>query len=192
MAILLAITYVVAALWISGGVFYWIFRRGKWYPSIVYRRVESFFGNLCGVSILLFFCWCIAWFLHNIEVDADCTRERDRQYKIARKSFENTYSNVFELLRERNRRELELRLDYDLRAARMIEELNSNSFSVVDSPCTNLHHAGFPSILIVDFRDDINRIKRQMEFEEKFPLRPLNLIEGGAVQFPKDDLLQSD
>ena len=192
MAILLAITYIVAALWISGGVFYWIFRRGKWYPSIVYRRVESFFGNLCGVSILLFFCWCIAWFLHNIEVDADCTRERDRQYKIARKSFENTYSNVFELLRERNRRELELRLDYDLRAARMIEELNSNSFSVTDSSYTNLPNIAFLRILVLDIRRDINLIRYQVGEEAQYSLEPFSLIEGGAVQYHQDDPLQSD
>ena len=192
MTILLAITYIVAALWISGGVFYWIFRRGKWYPSIVYRRVESFFGTLGAATLLLCLCLGVAWHIRHAVSIKEHSRKHAVVLRASRESFENAYTNVFELLRERNRRELELRLDYDLRAARMIEELYSNSFSVVDSPYTNLPHAGFPRILIGDLRDDINCIKRQMEFEERFPLRPLALIEGGAVQFPKDDLIQSD
>ncbi len=192
MAILLAITYIVAALWISGGVFYWIFKGGKWYPSIVYRRVESFFGTLGSVSILLFFCWCIAWFLHNTEVYADRSRERDQQYEMARKSFENTYSNVFELIRERNRKELELRLAYNLRAAKMIEEINSNSFSFVDSPYTNLPRARLARLFILDLRCDTDLVLGKLKEDAESPLEPFELIEGGAVQFPKDDLLQSD
>lgn len=192
MAILLAITYVVAALWISGGVFYWIFKRGKWYPSIVYRRVESFFGTLAGISILLFFCWCIAWHIHHVVSTEDRSRKHAAALRAARESFENTYTNVFELLRERNRRELELRLDYDLRVARMIEELNSNSFSVTDSSYTNLPNIAFLRILVWDIRRDINLIRYQVGDEAQYPLEPFSLIEGGAVQYHQDDPLQSD
>lgn len=192
MATLLAITYIVAALWISGGVFYWIFKRGKWYPSIVYRRVESFFGTLAGISILLFFCWCIAWHIHHVVSTEDRSRKHAVALRAARESFENTYTNVFELLRERNRRELELRLDYDLRVARMIEELNSNSFSVTDSSYTNLPNIAFLRILVLDIRRDINLIRYQVGDEAQYPLEPFSLIEGGAVQYHQDDPLQSD
>lgn len=195
MVILLAITYIVAALWISGGVFYWIFKRGKWYPSIVYRRVESFFGALGGISLLLFFCWCIAWHILHVVSSEERSRKHAAELRTARESFENAYTNVFELLRERNRRELELRLDYDLRAARMIEDINSNSFSVMNSPCESVPKVPYLWILIFNLRKDINLIKQTLKSEEDFPLSPfslapdLSIIEGGAVQFQQDDLL---
>ena len=198
MRFLLVITYIVFALWISGGVFYWIFKCGKRYPSIVYRRVESFFVTLGAISLLLFICWCIAWHIRHVVSIEERSREHAVALRAARESFENTYTNVFELLRERNRRELELRLDYDLRVARMIEDINSNSFSVMDSPCESVPNVPYLWILIFNLRKDINLIKRTLKSEEDFPLSPFSLapnssiIEGGAVQFQQDDLLQSD
>ena len=74
----------------------------------------------------------------------------------------------------------------------MIEELNSNSFSVTDSSYTNLPNIAFLRILVLDIRRDINLIRYQVGDEAKYPLEPFNLIEGGAVQYHQDDPLQSD
>ena len=159
MKILLIITYIIVSLWISGGVIYWIFRAGKWYSPSLYRQAaETFFGILGGLSILLVFSWCIALPVHNATSAEERKREHAAALEVARKSFENTYSNVFELLRERNRKELELRLAYNRRAARMIEEINSNSFSFAESPYTNFPHARLDRLFILDLRCDTDLV----------------------------------
>lgn len=187
MTILLAITYTIVATWISGGVFYWIFRRGKWYPTSVYRRVESFFGTLGCLSILLCLSWLVAWHLQQVTSSAERQRECNKNRQIERNSFLTTYTNVFELLRERNRRELELRLDYDLRAAKMIEAIHSNSFSVVSSDLTNLPSSFLDLALIMKLRNDIGLIKRELKSEVDFPSESFELLDGGTGQFQTDD-----
>lgn len=195
MAILLASSYVIGALWVAASIGWWLFNKFDDH-RYVSCRTKKFF-NVCGTAlgtstVLLLFIWIGACSARNEEEREKRMHEHTAALRAARESFENTYTNVFELLRERNRRELELRLDYDLRVARMIEELNSNSFSVTDSSYTNLPNIAFLRILVLDIRRDINLIRYQVGDEAQYPLEPFSLIEGGAVQYHQDDPLQSD
>lgn len=195
MAILLASSYVIGALWVAASIGWWLFNKFDYRRHISSRvkRVLDACGTVLGMStVLLLFLWIGACISRNEQAHARRKREKEVQLNLTRKQFENTYSNVFELLRERNKKELELRLAYNRRAARMIEEINSNSFSFTESPYTNFPPARLDRLFILDLRCDTDLVLGKLKEEAEFPLGPFELIEGGAVQFYKDSLLQSD
>jgi hypothetical protein len=154
------------------------------------KRIKVFLWILVALSCPLIIAWGII--LHN---EIKESREKSwseyvKNDERAREEFMSKYTTIIEVIRERNRHELELRLKYNLRAAKMIEEMHSNSFSVINSPKEDI--PPYPaSIFIEDLREDISKIKRKLEFESKFEMSPFrespcNLIEGGAIQFNEE------
>ena len=190
MKLLLVSSYLIGSLWVTMIAGWWLFKRFDDHRPIPFRTKKAIdiCAEILGFFTVLLICLRIASCTgRNYESFEHREHVRENQRKLARQQFESTYTNVFELLRERNRRELELRLDYDLRAAKMIEAIHSNSFSVTDTPYTNLPHIKLDRLLILCLRCDIDLIYGKMKEEEESPLESYELIDGGAVQFPKDD-----
>ena len=188
--LLLVSSYLIGSLWVAMIVGWRLFTKFDDHRHIPFRAkmiADACAQTLGFFTVLLIFLWIGACIGHGHESFEHREHVRENQRKLARQQFESTYTNVFELLRERNRRELELRLDYDLRAAKMIEAIHSNSFSVVYSDLTNLPSSFLDLALIMKLRSDIGLIKRELKSEEDFPSESFELLDGGTGQFQTDD-----
>ena len=108
---------------------------------------------------------------------------RQEQQRVENEKFVKDYKEVFDLVRERNEREIALRREYDLKALKKIEEISGKPVPrkeiAPDTPMTALDQI---SARLYHDLDLLNEAERHLQGVEKE--RPYDmdvLIVGGAV-----------
>lgn len=153
--------------------------------------MENFFDKtfpslVIFLLILLFVSFCVYDYFRT-DADAQESRLQSANRRDAITLFESRYRECIDILRDRNIAQLNLRLEFDRKAAAAFENCHSNSFSIEHSRLDDLPKYFYERGFALGLRRDIKRIKDRIECEREQSYHPFSLISSCCFSSSSDD-----
>ena len=148
---------------------------------------DKHLSALCVLFIFILF-FSISYYIYS-RADAEEQNLRSGLARLseARTRFESRYQECLDILLDRNIALLNLRLEFDRKAAAAFENCHSNSFSVEHSPLSDFPKHFYERGFALSLRRDIKLIKARIKYESEHSLNLSSLISGGCISSSDDD-----